>query len=64
MQRQRLIDSFVNSIYLFDDKLVVTFYYKDGTKTLPLSEIKSTIANKNVCSDMGEDKPPPAWPEQ
>ena len=30
--RQRLIDYFVNAVYLYDDKLVLTYNYKDGTK--------------------------------
>ena len=29
-----LIDAFVNAIYLYDDKLVLTFNYKDGTRTI------------------------------
>ena len=37
--RQRLIDSFVNSIYLFDDHLIITFNYKDGCKTISLDDI-------------------------
>lgn len=41
-QRQRLIDSFVNAVYVFDDKLVLTFNYRDGTKTINLAEIKSS----------------------
>jgi len=41
-QRQRLIDIFVNAIYLYDDKVVFTFNYKDGTKTVSLKEIESS----------------------
>lgn len=37
-QRQRLIDSFVNAVYVFDDKIVLTFNYKNGTKTISLAE--------------------------
>ena len=28
-QRQRLIDSFVNAVYLYEDKIILTFNYKD-----------------------------------
>ncbi|MEG1195813.1 MAG: recombinase family protein, partial [Clostridia bacterium] len=42
VERQRLIDSFVNAIYLFDDKLVITFNYKDGTKTISLDEVNGS----------------------
>ena len=34
-----IIDIFVNSIYLYDDKMVIMFNYKDGTKTVTFEEI-------------------------
>ena len=37
--RQRLINSFVNSVYLYDDRLIITFNYKDGSKTVSLANI-------------------------
>ncbi|MEA4895251.1 MAG: recombinase family protein [Oscillospiraceae bacterium] len=40
--RQRLIDSFVNAVYVFDDKLVLTYNYKDGTETIPLDTVKGS----------------------
>ena len=36
--KKRLIDNFINAIYLYDDKISFTFNYKDGTKTVLLSE--------------------------
>lgn len=41
-QRQRLIDSFVNAVYVFDDKIVLIFNYKNGTKTISLDTVKSS----------------------
>lgn len=41
-ERQRLIDSFVNAIYLYDDKTVLVWNYKDGTKTVSLKDIKGS----------------------
>lgn len=41
-QRQRLIDSFVNAVYVFDDKIVLIFNYKNGTKTIDLDTVKSS----------------------
>ena len=38
-QRQRLIDSFVNAIFVYDDRIVFTFNYKDSSKTISLSDI-------------------------
>lgn len=40
--RQKLIDSFVNSVYVFDDKIVLTFNYKDGMETISLDEVNSS----------------------
>lgn len=49
-QRQRLIDSFVNAVFLYEDKLILTFNYKDGTDTITLDDIDS--------SDLGANAPP------
>ncbi|MBQ8817514.1 MAG: recombinase, partial [Clostridia bacterium] len=43
--RRRLIDSFVNSIYLFDDRLIITFNYKHGTKAISFDEIKDSLGS-------------------
>ncbi len=44
--RQRLVDSFVNAIYLYDDKIVLTFNYKDGSKTVSLKDIEGSDISK------------------
>lgn len=49
-QRQRLIDCFVNAVFVYDDKIVLTFNYKDGTKTISLDDVNS--------SDMAGNGPP------
>jgi hypothetical protein len=41
-QRQRLIDMFVNSVYVYDDHAVITFNYKDGSKTVSLAEVEAS----------------------
>ena len=46
--KRRLIDSFINTIYLYDDKMVITFNYKDGSETVSLSEIE----NSDLSSDL------------
>lgn len=43
--RKRLIDTFVNSIYLYDDKIVFAFNYKDGTKSVTLSELEEELSS-------------------
>ena len=40
--RKMLIETFINSIYLYDDKIIITFNYKDGTKTITFDEIKGS----------------------
>ena len=41
-QRQRLTDSFVNVVYLYEDKIILTFNYKDGSKTITLEEVEGS----------------------
>ena len=41
-QRQRLIDSFVNAVYLYEDKIILTFNYKDGSKTITLADVEGS----------------------
>jgi resolvase domain protein len=40
--RQRLIDTFVNSIYLYDDHFVITFNYKGRSKAVTFDQINSS----------------------
>lgn len=35
--RREIIDTFVNSVYVYDDRLLLTYNYKDGTQTLTLN---------------------------
>ena len=49
-QRQRLIDSFVNAVYVYDDKIILTFNYQDGTETITLDDING--------SDLDASAPP------
>ena len=46
--KQRLIDGFINAIYLYDDKITFTFNYKDGTKTVFLSELNCTPSGSDI----------------
>ncbi len=41
--KQRLIDSFVNAVFIYDDKIVLTFNYKEANKTVTLSEVNGSI---------------------
>ena len=48
--RKRMIDSFVNAIYLYDDKIVFTFNYKDGSKTITMEEIENSVLSSDLTS--------------
>lgn len=37
--RETLINTFVNAVYLYDEKVLIAFNYKDGTKTITFDEI-------------------------
>ena len=50
--RQRLIDTFVNRIYLYDDKLVITFNHKDGAETITLNDIEAALSERENGSDL------------
>lgn len=50
-QRQALVDTFINAIYLYDDKVLITFNYKEGTETVSFGEAAEAVA-KEKSSDM------------
>ena len=41
-----LIDSFINVVYLYDDRIVITFSYKEGTKTVTFDDIKAAVSEE------------------
>ena len=43
--RREIIDTFVNSVYVYDDKLLLTYNYKDGSQTLTLKEIEAALSS-------------------
>ena len=43
--QKRLIDTFVNAVYVFDDKLVLTYNYQHGTQTISIDEIESALSS-------------------
>ena len=46
-QRQALVDTFINAIYLYDDKVLITFNYKEGTQTVTFGgSVRSCIRGK------------------
>lgn len=48
--KQRLIDAFVNSVFVYDDKVVILLNFKDGERTVNLDEIDSLTEKANTPS--------------
>ena len=47
-QRKRLIDTFVNAIFVYNDRIIFTFNYKRDAKTVLFSDLKSSDITKGV----------------
>lgn len=43
--RRENIDTFVNPVFVYDDKLILTYNYKDGSQTLTLQEIEAALSS-------------------
>ena len=56
--RETLINTFVNAVYLYDEKVLITFNYKDGTKTITFDEIAAKDAPAGNGSDLVDFAPP------
>ena len=70
-QRQALVDTFINAIYLYDDKVLITFNYKEGTEPVAFGEAvkaekSSDMSARGAPPDAGWGSPccpePPASP--
>lgn len=48
--RRRLVDSFVNAIFLYDDRITFTFNYKDGTKTINFTELEKSGLGSDITA--------------
>ena len=47
--QREIIDVFVNSVYVYNDKLVLTYNFKDGTQTITLKEIEDALSSDMNC---------------
>ena len=52
VHRKMLVDTFINAIFLYDDKMVITFNYKEETSTITFDGLKSALNSKNSGSDL------------
>ena len=60
--RETLINTFVNAIYLYDEKVLITFNYKDGLKTISLEDVAASAAPEGSGSDLDGLGPPKRRP--
>ena len=51
--KRKLINIFVNSVYLYDDKVIINFNYKDGSKAVRTDEVKFFISSSDLFSPAG-----------
>ena len=51
-QRKALIEIFVNAIFLYDDRMLLTFNYKDGTQTVRLEDTLTADSAEEKSSDL------------
>ena len=51
--QKQIIETFVNSVYLYEDHLILNYNYKNGTETFSLDEV-----NEAFGSDLKNFAPP------
>ena len=51
-QRKALIEIFVNAIFLYDDRMLITFNYKDGTQTVRFEDTLTADSAEGKSSDL------------
>ena len=51
--QREMIDTFLNSVYVYEDKIIFTYNFRDHTETVTLDEIEYVF-----CSDVNDCPPP------
>lgn len=46
------IDLFINRVYLYDDKLVITFNHKEGAEIITLEDVETALSDADKGSDL------------
>ncbi len=52
--QERIIDTFINSVYLYDDKLIIYFNVKDGQQSCYIDYIADADALNDIISDASD----------
>ena len=45
-----LIDTFINSVYLYDDRIVLTFNSKESAKSITLADIDNSFGGSDLTA--------------
>ena len=59
-QRKALIEIFINAIFLYDDRMLITFNYKDGTQTVRFEDALTADSAEEKSSDLSGSAGPRA----
>ena len=54
-----LVDTFINAIFVYDDRLLLTFNFKDGTRTITFSDVQAATSENG--SDLDCLAAPKIW---
>ena len=54
--RKTLVDHFVNSIVVYDDKILINLNYKKGSKQISFKEIENSGLSSGLVSSLGPKK--------
>ena len=53
---KRIIDIFVNAVYVYEDKLVFTYNFRDGNETVSLADVELALGSHS--SDISDSTSP------
>ena len=63
-QRKALIEIFVNAIFLYDDRMLITFNYKDGTQTVRFEDTLTADCGEKSLRLRSNESPSGAFEQQ
>ena len=63
-QRKALIEIFVNAIFLYDDQMLITFNYKDGTQTVRFEDTLTADCGEKSLRLRSNESPSGAFERQ
>lgn len=62
--RRQIVDTFVSAVYVYADRLVFTYNFKDGTETITKKEIEEAFSSDLSESDSPHLRNPKLFPTE